>query len=123
MRQDSKTLFVTLFVLIALAFALSAPDVQARPQYLKQFTVTYPNLANDAKMKKCLICHPGQNKKMNTDYGKAVAEGLGKDEDDNPIKNEKNTMKIEQALKKAEEAKSKNGKTFGEMIENGELPE
>lgn len=127
MREISKTLFAAVAALAVLGVALSAPELEARPQYLKQFVNQYPALADAAKMKKCLVCHPGENnknKKIRNDYGQAVGAGLGKDKDGNPIKNEKNVQKIEAALKKAEEATSKKtGKTFGEMIEDGKLPE
>ncbi|HSG71388.1 MAG TPA: hypothetical protein VLA12_13290 [Planctomycetaceae bacterium] len=53
---------------------------------------------------------------MRNAYGVAVSEGLTK-------RNEKFEPAITKALDKAETVKSPSGKTFGEMIEAGELPE
>jgi len=119
MRKTSKTFIVATGVLVILGLALSAPQVQARPQYLKQFNAKYPALKDAAGEKKCGICHDPADKKKKTryQYGKAVGEGLEK-------KNEKNTDAIDKALGKAEEVKSeKTGMTFGEMIKAGKLPE
>jgi hypothetical protein len=124
MRKISKTLMIACGALAVLGFALSAPNAQARPLYLKQFAKKYPAVSNAAKMKKCLVCHPGKNRKMRNNYGQAVAAGLGKNAKGQQNKNVKNAKQIDAALTKAEAAKSKkSGKTFGEMIEEGNLPE
>ena len=119
MRMISKTLFVALGAVAVFGLALSAPKAQARPQYLKQFVSMYPDLADAAKTKKCAACHDPADKKKKTrnQYGKAVGGALEK-------ANEKEGDAIDKALKKAEEVKSeKTGKTFGEMIKAGKLPE
>ena len=36
---------------------MSAPKVEVRPQYLKQFNEKYPALKDAAGEKKCGICH------------------------------------------------------------------
>ena len=115
MRKISTKLFAAVGALAILGAAVSAPEAQARPQYLKSFIESYPSLADAAKMKKCGICHP-KDKKMRLDYGKAVGEGLGK-------KNQKDAKVIAESLKKAESAKNSDGKTFGELIKDGKLPE
>ena len=115
MRKISMKLIAAVGALAFLGAMMSAPEAQARPQYLKQFIETYPALADAAKMKKCGCCHP-EDKKMRLDYGKAVGANIG-------MKNQKNTEIIEEALKKAEEVKNKDGKTFGELIKDGKLPE
>lgn len=115
MRKISTKLFAAVGALAILGIAMSAPEAEARPQYLKSFIEGYPGLADAAKMKKCGICHP-EDKKMRLDYGKAVGEGVG-------MKNQKDAEVIGKAIKKAEEAKNKDGKTFGELIKDGKLPE
>ncbi len=115
MRKISTKLIAAVGALAFLGAALSAPEAQARPQYLKSFIETYPSLEEAAKMKKCGICHPN-DKKMRLDYGKAVGTNIGE-------KNQKDTTVIGEALMKAEEVKNKDGKTFGELIKDGKLPE
>jgi len=115
MSKISKRLFAAVGALAIVGAAMMAPEAQARPQYLKGFITAYPDLEEGAKMKKCGMCHP-KDKKMRIDYGKAVGSGLTK-------KNEKDAKAIEAALKKAEGVKSSGGKTFGEMIKDGKLPE
>ena len=116
MRKISKRLFAAVGTLALLGAMMMAPEAQARPQYLKGFITKYPDLADAAKMKKCGMCHP-KDKKMRLDYGKAVGSGLTK-------KNEKNDAAIAKAFDKAADVKSESsGKTFGEMIADGKLPE
>ena len=115
MRKISTKFFAAVAALAILGVAVLAPEAQARPQYLKGFIEAYPALADAAKAKKCGICHP-KDKKMRLDYGKAVGAGLVE-------KNQKNAEKIAEALKKAEEVKNSDGKTFGELIKDGKLPE
>jgi hypothetical protein len=115
----SKSLCVAAGAMLILGLALSAPEADARPQYLKQFVKLYPDLTDAAKAKKCAVCHDPADKKKKTryQYGKAVGEGLEKE-------NEKDADAIDKALKKAEAVKSeKTGMTFGEMIKAGKLPE
>lgn len=119
MRKISKTLFVVAGAIAIWGLALSAPEAQARPQYLKHFVAKYPALKEAATAKKCACCHDpaDKKKKTRTDYGKAVGGGLEKE-------NEKGEEAILEALGKAEKVKSKKtGMTFGEMIEAGKLPE
>lgn len=116
MRVSSRLLTIAAGLLILVACVSSAPDVQARPQYLKLFIDGYPKVSNAATAKKCATCHEKKDKKKRLPYGKAVESALG-------AKNEKNELKIVAAFKKAEKSKGKDGKTFGEMLQNGELPE
>jgi hypothetical protein len=75
----------------------------------------------------CYVCHvKGEDKKeVRNEYGQAVmkylkAEDFPKDYvKANP---EEAKQKILEGFKKAGEAKSKDGKTFAEKIENNELP-
>lgn len=106
-------------VLCGLAFVVAAflgdgERAEARPTYLKGFATKYPDLAEKAKEAKCGVCHPEKDKKVRNEYGMALGKLTGK--------NQKDADKIAEALGKAEEAKAKSGKTFGEIIKSGELP-
>lgn len=91
-------------------------SAQARPQYNKTFNAQYPKLKEVSDAAKCGVCHFGDSKKNRNDYGKAMGEALG-------ASNVKEEKAIEDALKKAEEAKSSTeGKTFGDLIKEGKLP-
>ncbi|HUG18484.1 MAG TPA: hypothetical protein VMM56_05865 [Planctomycetaceae bacterium] len=116
MSQSSKKWLAVLGGLAVLGIYTSSPEAEARPQYHKGFIGSYPKLEEAAKKVKCGICHEGETKKVRNAYGKAVEKGVG------DKKNEKDEEVIAAALKKAAEAKSEGGKTFGEMIEAGDLP-
>ena len=105
-------------VALAGATLINAPqDVQARPLYLKGFNTAYPALINAADSAKCTICHFGDTKRNRNDYGKAVGQGLG------GARDVKGAKAIEDALKKAEGGNSSvEGKTFGDLINEGKLP-
>lgn len=110
-------LSVVFGVALAAAMLVGGPQqADARPQNLKGFTLKYPALKAEATKAKCGICHPGKDKKERNAYGMAVQKGLTK-------KNEKDAEKIAKALGDAEKAKSgTEGKTFGDLIEDGKLP-
>ena len=89
----------------------------ARPDYLKEFKANYPKLAEQAETTKCNICHYGDKKTNRNDYGKAFAKNFG------DMKNVKDAEKIKEVLKKTEKEKSSvEGKTFGDLLEDGKLP-
>ncbi|QDT35924.1 hypothetical protein [Stratiformator vulcanicus] len=103
-------------VALAALVLLAAPQAEARPQYMKQFPKQYPALQAEAKMNKCGVCHYGKSKKNLDDYGSALKGKLGK-------KNEKDVEKITEALEAIESMDSSvEGKTFGDLIEEGKLP-
>lgn len=116
MNKHVKTLPAVLALLAIVGICMTSPVADARPLYFNQFKSDYPKLADSAQKVKCVLCHDAKNKKVRNAYGKAVQSGLTK-------KNEKNKLAVTKALKKAETVKSPGGKTFGEMIEAGELPE
>lgn len=121
MRCSSRRIF-SYFVLPAIAGAvwisLPTPNAEARPQYLEQFKNTYEPLAEQAEMKKCSVCHGMGKKTERNAYGNALVEEL-KDE-----KNVKDKESIEKMMKAAETKKSGvEGKTFGDLIKEGKLPE
>jgi hypothetical protein len=109
---------------LALALAsllcLSFPrQAEARPNYLPVWLETYPEVAQKNNVKaavKCGVCHVGASKKNRNDYGKAIVKALdGK-------KAVRDKDKIVDALKTASKEKNADGKTFGELLEAGELP-
>lgn len=111
-----KKLVCVAAVFAVATFVLSAPQqAEARPQYLKAFTETY-DIA-EAKELKCGVCHgeKGKNKKVVSDYGKALGKALGK-------KNVKAADDIKAALKEAEKGDAGDGKTFGDLLKDGKLP-
>ena len=80
----------------AVAILMPGAPAQARPQYNKAFKETY-------------------GKKVVSDYGKALAEALG-------AKNEKDEKKIVDALNTVAKKEYEAGKTYGSLLEKGELP-
>lgn len=92
---------------------------QARPQYLiKAFRPSYPQLEAETKKVKCNICHFGKKKTNRNNYGSTLHEALGEG-----AKNIKDADKVKAALKVIEEKESAvDGKTFGQLIEEGKLP-
>jgi hypothetical protein len=92
-----------------------ASSADARPDYLKAFKAKYPDLAT-MQGANCTICHPGKEKKVRNDYGKAVGGALG-------AAKVKDVEKINAALDAAAAKPSAvEGKTFGDLIKDGKLP-
>jgi len=107
---------------LGLGVCLTAPQqVEARQPYLKSFIAKYGEVEavkTKAEELKCGVCHGegGKNKKVVSDYGKALAQALGE-------KNVKSTEKLEKAYGEIESKKdSGNDKTYGELLKAGELP-
>ncbi len=100
----------------AAAILLPGAPAQARPQYNKAFKETYGKKVGDDKVN-CGVCHGemGKNKKVVSDYAKAFAEALGG-------KNEKDEKKIVDALNATAKKEYEPGKTYGSLLEKGELP-
>jgi hypothetical protein len=108
----------TLMAIVAVAglMLVGAPqDAQARPQYKTAVEKKYTKIAEELKNKaKCDACHGLEadgksNKKLLSDYAKALAEALGK-------KNEREAEAIDKALKNGD------GKSYGELLDAGTLP-
>ncbi len=102
-------------LLIFACFGAGRP-VEARPEYNKTFWMHYakPLAAHNAV--KCVACHEGADKKNRNSYGKVVGEKLKE-------KGVKDVEKIKAALEQAAKEKSAiEGKTFGDLIEAGQLP-
>ena len=111
----SKAWKFSLAGIVAAMMVAGQSSVEARPQYLGAFTKNYTDLAAEANKAKCAICH-GKDKKERNNYGAALGKAIGK-------KNEKDADALKAALKKAEAGKSDvEGKTFGDLIKDGKLP-
>ena len=109
---------------IGLLVAATARQAQARPNYLAWWLADYPDVAkkNDVKTAvKCNVCHYGTSKKNRNDYGKAIAKALAPKK--NLKKTDENKDLFDAALKTVAQQKSATvGKTFGDLLESGELP-
>jgi hypothetical protein len=103
--------------LITLVTVAVSRQAEARPQYLKAFSGKYSKVAEKAGQLKCGVCHGagGKNKKVLSDYGKALGNALGG-------KNVKDNGKIDESLDEVAKADAGNGKTFGDLLDSGELP-
>ena len=116
--KNSVRIVVAGAVAVAM-FVTTGSEALARPKYANVMNTTYPDLAKkkgtDGKLT-CAVCHPKTDKKVRNNYGAAVGGKLEK-------KNETDEAKIKEALTKAEGEKSATeGKTFGDLIKEGELP-
>ena len=116
--KNSVRIVVAGAVAVAM-FVTTGSEALARPKYANVMNSTYPDLAKkkgtDGKLT-CAVCHPKTDKKVRNNYGAAVGGKLEK-------KNETDEAKIKEALTKAEGEKSATeGKTFGDLIKEGELP-
>ena len=126
-----KNLFVAALVTmvgIATLATFRVDTARAMPPFKKAFDAKYvkPDSADEkekafaaeAKKVNCNVCHKCKSKKMRNDYGEAVNKFIEK--------TEKDPAKIEEALNKAAAEKSKpddaNSPTFGELIQQGQLP-
>jgi len=109
----------TIAVMMAVGFVtLSARPAFAVKQFYDEFKEVYGNL--DASMvakAKCNICHEGKSKKDKNAYGKELDKLLDRKKD------AKNPEKIREALEKVAGMKSPSGKTWGEILTAGKLPE
>jgi hypothetical protein len=110
-------------LLAGLLLATTAREADARPQYLRWWVQEYPTVAkkNEIKAvggKNCNVCHEaGKPKTTRNDYGKAIQKALA------PQKNVKSKDDFDQALKDvAKEKSSTPDKTFGDLLQNDELP-
>jgi hypothetical protein len=114
----------TLMAIVAVAglMLVGAPqDAQARPKYKSAVEKKYTKIAEELKNDvKCNACHGLEadgksNKKLLSDYAKALAEALGK-------KNETDNEAIDKALNAVAQKKNGDGKAYGELLEGGKLP-
>lgn len=115
MRKD-RLIMVTLVG----AFLVSASPAFAVKQFYDEFKEVYVNNGNlDASVvakAKCNLCHEGKSKKDKNAYGELLDKLLDRKKD------ARNPEKIRQALVAVESEKSPSGKTYGELIKEGNLP-
>lgn len=112
---------------------VAATPALATSEFKKQWTAEYLGEDADDDFKKlgrktsCNVCHvKGEDKKkVRNEYGNAISKYLkSKDFPKDWVKEnpEEAKEKILAGFKKANEHKSKDGKTFGEKIKANELP-
>lgn len=91
--------------------------VHARAEYNRQFWAFYKvELGKYAETTRCQVCHFGNDKENRNDYGQAVGKSL----DGTSVKD---VEKIRRALQAAAKKESSTpGKSFGDLIEAGQLP-
>jgi hypothetical protein len=96
---------------------------EARPQNRTQFIKQYPKVKEEnPNSMNCLICHEAKadddsmpDTKKRNNYGQALMGVIAK--------NERDSTKIGEALKKIEKEDSAiKGKTFGDLLKEGKLP-
>jgi hypothetical protein len=112
-----------MFAVVAAGWMLTGfgSSADARPKYhatvgkMKEFK----KVEEQVKKVKCGVCHPTNDKKKRNDFGEALQKHLGKV----PKTGESDTKKIEAALTKSlKEKSSVEGKTFGDLVNDGKLP-
>ena len=109
--------FIAFLAVAAVVGCLCAPQAQARPQHASNLKKLYPDNTKVNVEKNCGVCHGGvngANKKMLSDYGKALAEAIG-------VKNCKDEAKNAAGFKAAGE-KKEGEKTYDEIFKAGDLP-
>ena len=120
MRSRARRLLSSLPLAACLFFAVER-SAAARPLYKLTWDELY--LVEGSAMFQalhgkgtCSICHRGGGKSVRSEYGRAFGDCLGH-------KDEKDRAVVAEALRKAEQVKSSDGRTFGELIEAGKLLE
>lgn len=110
-------------VAAGLLLAATSRQADARPQYLRWWVKEYPTVAKKNQIKavgakNCNVCHEaGKPKASRNDYGKAIQKALA------PNRNIKSEQAFGQALKDVTKEKSPTpDKTYGDLLQNDELP-
>ena len=101
-------------VVAALVFSVDVVPVQAQKQYFDAFVAKYPEVAEKANQQKCGVCH-GKQKTQRSDFAKALEKALGE-------KKVKDVEKINAALDTVAAEEYTDGKTYGELLKDGQLP-
>ena len=128
-----KLLAVLLVAFVAVAIV--PKDVDAVPAFKKAFDQRVTTVSKDAKLvakikeAKCNVCHWAKgdmkSKKQKNDFGVALSKLLKKDNyKSTRIAAEPDKVKAEfdAAFKKVMATKNAKGKTYGELLEAGDLP-
>jgi hypothetical protein len=109
-------------VAVAGMFLTATETSEARPQYRTVFQKHYTKVVEVNKTITCFVCHSKNadgklDPKTRNIYGQAVMGGIKKEGG-----NEKDLELIKAALIGAEKGSNGNGKTFGEILQAGQLP-
>lgn len=105
---------VTLGAVVGLLLMSTPQQADAQKQYMDNFAVRYPELAERVEEMKCAVCH-GSTKRMRSDYAMALEEALGE-------KKVKDVEKIMAAFETVEAIEYEDGMTYKELLDSGELP-
>lgn len=103
---------------LAIACLMDESSVLARPEHQSEFWDYYSEQlkAHKNEEKKCNLCHEGANKKARNGYGRVVVDKL-------KVRQVKDSQAIRDAFREAEKEPSDiPGKTFGDLINEGKLP-
>lgn len=118
-----KSVLMTVCALLLASLGVNASF--GRPDYRKQIEKTYSNskIAGAIKEANCNVCHYGKSKKDRNDYGTALSKILS-EASYKQLKGKPDELnkKIVEALQAVSKEKSVTGKTFGELIDAGQLP-
>ena len=120
MKSFKPSFALGMLAALTVAWTATSPKtVEARPKYKEVFAEKYPALEAQVKKVKCGVCHPPgaeEKKKARNNYGKALGKVLG-------AKNVANKDTIRKVLTKIEaEPSATEGKTFGDLIQAGQIP-
>lgn len=120
-----KTLVISLAAILSTTATMPA---SARPPYLPAFKDLYyekgPQGFKDAvDGVKCNVCHLGEKKANRNEYGVALSKILTKADFDRLKPVPANLVQFaKEAMQKIESEKNADGKSFGDLINAGELP-
>ena len=128
-----KLLAVLLIAFVAMV--IGPKNADAVPAFKKAFDQRYTNVIKDAKLvtkikaAKCNVCHWAKgdmkSKKQKNDFGVALSKLLKKDNyKSTRIAAEPDKVKAEfdAAFKKVMATKNAKGKTYGDLLDAGDLP-
>ena len=129
-----KKLLAVLLVAFTVV-AIAPKNADAVPAFKKAFDQRYTNVIKDAKLvakikeAKCNVCHwvdgDKKSKKQKNDFGVALSKLLKKDNyKSTRIAAEPDKVKAEfdAAFKKVMATKNAKGKTYGDLLDAGDLP-
>jgi hypothetical protein len=109
---------IALVAAVGLSVLAAPRQAGARPQYHMQLKEKYAAVKTEADTKKCAVCHGGNNganKKILSEYGKALKDALG-------MPNVKPAADIAKAMEKIEGKANGDGKKYGDLLKEGKLP-
>jgi len=121
-----RTLALVMACAVAVAIQfLCADSATARSEYKGRLeaAVKGTKAADAIKEQKCNACHFGKEKKNRNAFGEAMIKHLTKEQfQELKADKEKLAKKVDEAIQATLKDKSPDGKTFGELIEAGQLP-